>query len=195
MRIALAIASLTIPFAAAAAEPPSTYAGVAAVVAAVERGDATADEALALVEAAPPDTPLAAAALGRLHILKAHETPFLMLKFLETRKGFAALNAYIAAHRGDPLPRVWRGASAVETNFVLWSAANARRDLEAACELCRGDPSLPDYTAHSKLLLGTIAKDEGDLARALRLWAEAFAADPTGPYGRKAAAFLELFTG
>jgi hypothetical protein len=195
MRIAPAIAFLTLPLVASAAEPPSTYAGVAAVVAAAERGGMTVDEAQALIEAAPPETPLAAAALGRLHILKSHETPFVMLRFLEARKGFAALNAYIAEHRGDPLPRVWRGASAVETNFVLWSVADARRDLEAACELCRGDPSLPDCTAHSKLLLGTIAKDEGDLERALRLWAEAFAADPTGPYGRKAATFLKLFTG
>jgi hypothetical protein len=195
MRTALTIVGFILPLAASAAEPPSTYAGVAAVVAATERGEMTADEALALVEAAPPETPLLGAALGRLHVLKSHDTPFLMLRFLEIRKGFAALNAYVEGHRGDPLPRVWRGASAVETNHVLWSAADARRDLEDACELCRGDPSLPDYTSHSKLLLGIMSKNEGDLEQALRLWAEAFAADPTGLYGREAAKFLELFTG
>jgi hypothetical protein len=186
---------LTFPLAAAGAEPPSTYAEVAALVAAAESGDVTAADGLALVEASSPDTPLAGAAIGRLHVLKSHETPFLMLKFLEIRNGFAALNSYVDGHRGDPLPRVWRGASAVETNFVLWSAADARRDLEAACELCRDDPSLPDYAPRSKLLLGIIAKNEGDLEQALRLWAEAFAADPTGPSGRDAATFLELFTG
>jgi hypothetical protein len=40
-----------------------------------------------------------------------------------------------------------------------------------------------------------MAKDSGDLEEALRLWAEAFAADPTGPAGQEAAKLLALFTG
>ncbi|MEE8639139.1 MAG: hypothetical protein V3T41_01890 [bacterium] len=194
MRTVFTIASLALPLVASAAEPPSTYAEVAAIVALAEAGEMTADEALALVSAAP-DAPLAGAALGRLHVLKSHRTAFSGLRFLEMEKGFIALNSYLKGHRGDPLPHVWRGASAFETDFVLWSVASAREDLRFACELCRDDPSLPDQTPGCKLILGLMAKNEGDLETALRLWAEAFAADPVGPYGKEAAALLELFTG
>ncbi|HUV87536.1 MAG TPA: hypothetical protein VMX79_10550 [bacterium] len=190
----LVIASFVIPLAASAAEPPSTYAEVAAVVALAEAGETAVDEALELVSAAP-DAPLAGAALGRLRVLKSHEMAFTASRFLEMRKGFAALNSYVQRHQEDPLPHVWRGASAFETGFVLWSAASAREDLRLACDLYRGDSSLPDQTPRCKLILGLVAKNEGDLDEALRLWAEAFAADPTGPYGKEAAAFIELFTG
>lgn len=194
MRKLLATTSLLIPLAAPAAEPPSTYAEVAAVVALAEAGEMPGDEALTLVSAAP-DAPLAGAALGRLYVLKSHRTAFAGLRFLEMEKGFVALNSYINSHRGDPLPHVWRGTSAFETDFVLWSAASAREDLRLAVDLYRDDPSLPDQTPRCKLILGLIAKNEGDLETALRLWAGAFAADPTGPYGKEAAALLELFTG
>jgi hypothetical protein len=194
MRKLLVIASFVTPLAASAAEPPSTYAEVAAVVALAEAGEVAVDEALELVSAAP-DAPLAGAALGRLCVLKGHEMAFTASRFLEIRKGFGALNLYIDSHRGDPLPHAWRGASAYETRFVLWSAADAREDLRLACDLCRGDSSLPDQTPRCKLILGLMAKNEGDLETALRLWAEAFAADPIGPYGKEAAALLELFTG
>lgn len=189
-----AIFLLTPSLAAAAAEPPSTYAEVAALVSAAERGEAAPAEAFALVSAAP-DAPLAGAALGRLHVLKSDETPFILLKFLEMQRGFVALNRYIKKHREDPLPRVWRAASAVETDYVLWSVSDTRKDLEAASRYCRGDPSLPDQTPRCKLLLGKVAKDLGDLEEALRLWGEAYAADPTGPTGKEAARLLELFTG
>lgn len=190
----LVIASLALPLVGSAAEPPSTYAEVAAIVALAEAGEMTADEASALVSAAP-DAPLAGAALGRLHVLESHRTAFAGLRFLEMRKGFAALNSYVQRHREDPLPHVWRGASAFETGFVFRSVASAREDLRLACDLYRGDSSLPDQTPRCKLLLGLMAKNEGDLDEALRLWAEAFAADPVGPYGKEAAAFLDLFTG
>jgi len=189
-----AIFLLTLSLAAAAAEPPSTYAEVAALVSAAERGETAPAEAFALVSAAP-DAPLAAAALGRLNVLKSDERPFILLKFLEMQRGFVALNKYVKHHREDPLPRVWRAASAVETDYALWSVSKTREDLEAACRFCRGDPSLPDQTARCKLLLGNVAKDTGDLEQALRLWGEAYAADPTGPTGKKAARLLELFTG
>lgn len=194
MRKLLAATAWLIPLAASAAEPPSTYVEVAAVVELAEAGETPVDEALALVSAAP-DAPLAGAALGRLHVLKTHRTAFAGLRFLEMEKGFVALNSYINSHRGDPLPHVWRAVSAYETGFALWSAASAREDLRLAIDLYRDDPSLPDQTPRCKLILGLIAKNEGDLETALRLWAEAFAADPTGPYGKEAAAFLELFTG
>ncbi len=185
---------LNLSLAAAAAELPSTYAEVAALVSAAERGEVAPGEALALVSAAPT-APLAGAALGRLHVLKSDETPFILLKFLEMQRGFVALNGYVKKHREDPLPRVWRAASAVETAYVLWSVADTREDLEAASRFCRADPSLPDQTPRCKLLLGKVAKDTGDLDEALRLWGEAYAADPTGPTGKEAAQLLELFTG
>jgi tetratricopeptide (TPR) repeat protein len=189
-----AIALLLIPLAAAAAEPPSTYAEMAALVERAEAGETPVDEALALVSAAP-DVPLAGAALGRLRVLNGRRQAFVGLRFLEMEKGFLALNSYIDSHGGDPLPHVWRGTSAFETNFVLWSVAAAREDLRSAIDLYRDDPSLPDQTPRCKLVLGLIAKNEGDLETALELWAEAFAADPTGRYGKEAAAYLELFTG
>ncbi len=194
MRAVFTIASLALPLVASAAEPPSTYAEVAAIVALAEAGEITAGEALSLVSAAP-DAPLAGAALGRLRVLKSHRIAFSGLRFLEMEKGFVALNSYLKGHRGDPLPHVWRGASAFETDFVLWSAASAREELRFACELYGDDSSLPDQTSRCKLILGLMAKNEGDLDEALRLWAEAFAADPVGPYGKEAAAFLDLFTG
>lgn len=190
----LATATLLVPLAASAAEPPGTYAEVAAVVELAEAGEMAVDEALALVSAAP-DAPLAGAASGRLHVLKGCSKAFGGLRLLEIERGFAALNSYVDSHGGDPLPRVWRGVSAFETDFALWSVASAREDLRLAIALYRDDPSLPDQTSRCKLILGFIAKNEGDLETALRLWAEAFAADPTGPYGKEAAAFLELFTG
>lgn len=194
MRTSLAIAFWALPLVASAAGPPSTYAEVAALVALAEAGDVAVDEALALVSAAA-DAPLADAALGRLRVLKSHRTAFVGLKFLEMEKGFVALNSYVEGHRGDPLPHVWRGASAFETDFVLWGEASAREDLRFAVGLYRDDPSLPDETPRCKLILGVMAKNEGDLETALRLWAEAFAADPVGPYGKEAGAFLQLFTG
>jgi len=194
MRFGVVIASLTFPLGASAAEPPSTYGEVAAVVDAAERGEMTVAAALALVSAAP-DAPLAGAALGRLHVLKSREAPFIMLEFLEIQKGFGGLNLYIKDHREDPLPRVWRAASAVETNYALWSLADTRADLVSAYDFCLRDTSLPDQTARCKLLLGFVAKDSGELEQALRLWADAFAADPAGPAGKKAAQLLALFTG
>jgi hypothetical protein len=194
MKKLLTITFLLNPLAASAAEPPSTYAEVAAVVELAEAREMPLSEALALISAAP-DAPLAGAALGRLRVLNGRRKAFVGLRFLELEKGFVALNSYINSHRGDPLPHVWRGVSAYETGFVLWSAASAREDLRLAIGLYRDDPYLPDRTPRCKLVLGLIAKNEGDLETALRLWAEAFAADPTGPYGKEAAAFLELFTG
>jgi hypothetical protein len=183
----------TLPFAAAAAGPPTTYADVAAVVTRAERGETSADEAFALVSAAP-DAPLAGAARGRLYILRGKEAPFSALMYFDVYRGFTAMNEYIQNHREDPLPRVWRAASAVETGYVLWSLSLTREDLAVAVDLCRADPALPDETARCRLLLGIMAKDGGDLDEALRLWAEAFAADPTGPVGKEAARLLELFT-
>jgi tetratricopeptide (TPR) repeat protein len=194
MRKLLAATAWLLPLAASAAEPPSTYAEVAAVVELAEAGETPVDEALALVSAAP-DAPLAGAALGRLRVLNGRQKAFVGLRFLEMEKGFVALNSYINSHRGDPLPHVWRAVSAYETRFALWSAASAREDLRLAIDLYRDDPSLPDQTPRCKIILGLIAKNEGDLETALRLWAEAFAADPTGRYGKEAAALLELFTG
>ncbi|NIT36220.1 MAG: hypothetical protein GTN49_06935 [candidate division Zixibacteria bacterium] len=194
MRPAIVIALVIPSLAAAAAEPPSTYAEVAALVSAAERGETAPAEAFALVSAAP-DAPLAGAALGRLHVLKSGEKPFILLKFLEMHRGFVALNKYVKKHREDPLPRVWRAASAVETDYVLWSVSNTREDLEAAWRFCERDRSLPDQTARCKLLLGKVAKDTGDLDEAMRLWGEAYAADPTGPTGKEVAKLLELFTG
>jgi hypothetical protein len=185
---------LVIPGAAAAAEPPATYADVAALVARAEAGTLAAEEAFDLVGAAP-DAPLAGAARGRLYILRSNDASLALLKYWDIYRGFYALHEYIRDHAGDPLPRVWRAASAVETKYILWSLSRTRADLAAASELCRGDPSLPDLTPRCTLLLGTMAKDAGDLPEALRLWAEAFAADPTGPVGKEAARLLALFTG
>jgi len=194
MRSAILFLALTLPLAAAAAPPPSTYEEVAALVARAEAAALPADEALTLV-AASPDAPLAGAALGRLYVLRSGHASLTMLKYMDVYRGFSALNEYIGTHREDPLPRVWRAASAVETKYVLWSISRTREDLAAAAEFCRGDPALPDQRPRCKLLLGIMAKDSGDLEEALRLWAEAFAADPTGPAGKEAARLLALFTG
>jgi len=194
MRSATLLVALTLPFAAAAAEPPATYDDVASLVARAEAGELPANEAFALVSAAP-EAPLAGAALGRLYVLRGKDASFTMLKYMDTYRGFTALNGYIRNHRGDPLPRVWRAASAVETKYVLWSLSRTREDLAAAGDFCRDDPSLPDQAPRCKLLLGIMAKDAGDLPEALRLWAETFAADPTGSAGKEAAKLLALFTG
>jgi len=194
MRRAALLAGLTLPLAAAAASPPATYAEVASLVARAEAGELPAAEALALVEGAP-EAPLAGAALGRLYVLRSGGASFSMLKYMDIYRGFSALNEYIGDHAEDPLPRVWRAASAVETKYVLWSISRTRADLAAAAEFCRADPSLPDQTPRCNLLRGTMAKDSGDLEEALRLWAEAFASDPTGPAGKEAARLLSLFTG
>ena len=194
MRSATLLVALTLPLAAAAAEPPATYDDVASLVARAEAGELPADEAFAFVSAAP-EAPLAGAALGRLYVLRSKDASFTMLKYMDIYRGFTALNGYIQHHRGDPLPRVWRAASAVETKYVLWSLSRTREDLAAAGDFCRDDPSLPDQAPRGKLLLGIMAKDAGDLPEALRLWAEAFAADPTGSAGKEAAKLLALFTG
>jgi hypothetical protein len=194
MRHTVIFLTLTLPLAAAAAAPPATYEAVASLVARAEAAELSADEALALVAAAP-EAPLAGAALGRLYILRSGHASLSILKYMDIYRGFTALNGYIADHREDPLPRVWRAASAVETKYVMWSISRTRDDIAAAAEYCRADPALPDLTPRCKLLLGTMAKDDGDLEEALRLWAEAFAADPTGPAGKEAAKLLALFTG
>lgn len=194
MRYAILFLTLTIPLTAAAASLPATYEEVASLVARAEAAELSADEALALV-AASPEAPLAGAALGRLYILRSGHASLSMLKYMDIYRGFTALNGYIADHLEDPLPRVWRAASAVETKYVMWSISRTRDDIAAAAEYCRADPALPDQAPRCKLLLGTMAKDDGDLEEALRLWAEAFAADPTGPAGKEAARLLALFTG
>lgn len=194
MRHAVIFLTLTLPLAAAAAAPPATYEEVASLVARAEEAELSADEALELVAAAP-EAPLAGAAMGRLYIVRSGHASLSILKYMDIYRGFTALNGYIADHREDPLPRVWRAASAVETKYVMWSISRTRDDLAAAAEFCRYDPALPDQRPRGKLLLGTMAKDEGNLAEALRLWAEAFAADPTGPAGKEAARLLALFTG
>jgi hypothetical protein len=194
MRHTVIFLTLTLPLAAAAAAPPATYEAVASLVARAEAAELSADVALALVAAAP-EAPLAGAALGRLYILRSGHASLSILKYMDIYRGFTALNGYIADHREDPLPRVWRAASAVETKYVMWSISRTRDDIAAAAEYCRADPALPDLTPRCKLLLGTMAKDDGDLEEALRLWAEAFAADPTGPAGKEAAKLLALFTG
>jgi hypothetical protein len=196
MRYAVLFLTLTLPFAdgAAAASPPAAYGEVAALVARAEAAEISADEALALVAAAP-EAPLAGAALGRLYILRSGHASLSILKYMDIYRGFYALNGYIADHQEDPLPRVWRAASAVETKYVMWSISRTRGDIAAAAEFSSEDPALPDQRPRCKLLLGTMAKDSGDLEEALRLWAEAFAADPTGPAGKEAARLLALFTG
>jgi hypothetical protein len=183
---------LLLPFAAGAAV--STYAEVAALVAAAEEGEVAPGDAMAELDASP-DAPLAGAARGRLYILNTRNAPFSLVRYANIYRGFEALNDYISTHDGDPLPRVWRATSAVETDYVLWSMSRTRDDLRAAGEMCQADPDLPNQTPRCKLLLGTMAKDEGDLEEALRLWAEAFEADPSGPAGREAARLLDLFTG
>lgn len=194
MRSAILFLTLTLPLAAAAASPPATYGEVAALVTRAEAGEVSADEAFELIAAAP-DAPLAGAALGRLYVLRSGRASTAVVKYMDIYRGFSALNEYIANHREDPLPRVWRAASAVETKYVLWSISRTRGDLSAAAEFCGDDPALPDQRPRCKLLLGIMAKDSGDLDEALRLWAEAFAADPTGPAGAEAARLLALFTG
>ncbi|MGD8717580.1 MAG: hypothetical protein PVH29_02045 [Candidatus Zixiibacteriota bacterium] len=183
---------LLLPLAAGAAV--STYAEVAALVAAAEEGDVAPGDAMAELDASP-DVPLAGAARGRLYILSTRNAPFSLVKYANIYRGFEALNDYVSTHDGDPLPRVWRATSAVETDYVLWSMSRTRDDLRAAGAMCQADPDLPNQTPRCKLLLGTMAKDEGDLEEALRLWAEAFEADPSGPAGREAARLLDLFTG
>jgi hypothetical protein len=191
---AAAAALIFLPMAAPAAETPTTYADVAALVARAEYGDVSAGEAYGLLAAAP-DVPLAGAGLGRLRLLRAQEAPFAMFYYTNVYLGFRALNEYIANHYDDPLPHLWRAASAVETRYVMWGLAEARADLELACLLCEEDPSLPNHEPRARLLLGIMAKDEGDLEQALRLWSQAYAGDPTGPVGREAAKLLDLFTG
>ncbi|UCH78001.1 MAG: hypothetical protein JSU81_09800 [Candidatus Coatesbacteria bacterium] len=191
---AAALALILLPTATPASETPTTYADVAALVARAEAGDVSAGEAYDLLETAP-DVPLAGAGLGRLRLLRARDAPFAMFYYVNLYLGFQALNDYIADHHDDPLPHLWRAASAVETRYVMWGLAEARADLELTCRLCGEDPYLPNHEPRARLLLGIMAKDEGDLEGALRLWSQAYAGDPTGPVGREAAKLLDLFTG
>ncbi len=186
---------LTVVFAGAATASAVTYDEVVALVARAEAGDRAArDEGLKILKE-DPSAPLAEAARGRLLVLRAEDAKFVMLYFLDLQRGVLALYRYVAARPDDPLPRVWRAASAVETNYVLWSAANTRADLKAAAAAYAADGREPDESIRCKLLMGYVAKDGGDLKTALGFWREAFAADPTGPVGAEAAKLLALFTG
>jgi hypothetical protein len=197
----LARAWLAVGWAASAAgaeTPPAipyTYTQVYELVARAEGGDCEARaEGLAAFKA-EPDGPLAGAAYGRLLVVEGCAQAFVAMRYYDYWRGFRALNEYIGGHAGDPTPRVWRAASAVDTNYVFWSAAKAEADLEFALKAFTADADLPGDPARCKLLLGMLAKDQGDLKGALTWWREAFAADPAGPAGKEAARYLELFTG
>ena len=188
----------TAAYAGAAGVPaavPPTYTELAALVARAEGGDEAALADGLAATAAFPEGPLAGAARGRLVILQGQAGSFVASRYWRFYRGFTELNRYIASHGEDPLPRVWRAAAAVETSYVFWSQANTRADLSRAAELYAADPDLPDETPRCKLLLGTCAKDAGDLRAALAYWREAYAADPTDAAGREAARLLALFTG
>jgi len=175
---------------------PVTAEEAAALVAAAEGGDARALAEGITCLRAQEDAPLAGAALGRLYILQSRGARFQLLAFLGQYRGFRALGKYVARHPDEPLPRVWRAASAVETNYVFHNAARARADTTAALALYEADAAAPlAARARCYLLLGVIAKDEGLLDDALAWWSRAFAADPTGPAGTEAARLLALFTG
>lgn len=175
--------------------PPQAPAEVAALVAAAEAGD---EEALRWglgYFKSHAEAPLGGAALGRLYVLEGRRARFQLLAVIPQWRGFRALGAYITAHADEPLPRLWRAASAVETNYMFHNAAKAREDLAAALAVYEEADAPAGELARCYLLLGTVAKDEGKLDEALGYWSRAFAADPTGPAGREAARLLALFTG
>jgi len=200
MRGAAVTGALLLPVAVIAAEKPATapsytYTQVYELVTKAEGGDSAAKTAGLGSLREAPDVPLAGAAWGRLMVVGGCGKAFVAIRYWDYWRGFVALNAYIAAHPSDPIPRVWRAASAVDTNYVFWKPAAARADVAFALQSMTEDPDLPGEPARCKLLMGIIAKDNGDLEAAMAWWQEAFAADPAGPAGREAARYLDLFTG
>lgn len=190
----LVLAGLGVGGLAAAAAPP-TYMEVRALVARAEAGDCAA-RAEALANWKDDRTaPLVRAAWGRLMIVRSCEQPLIAMRYLDQYRGFVALNEYIAGHGDDPQARVWRAASAVETDYVLWSMERAQADVTIALAAYKQDPDLPNESARCRFLLGMMAKDEGDLPSALRHWREVYESDPLSPAGKEAARMLALFTG
>lgn len=180
---------------AAGANSSLSYDDVAALVENAAKGDGNVvREALATL-ANHPDAPLALAARGRLLTLRSQYQPFVLMSYLDQYHGMKALNDYIARDGDDPLPRVWRAASAPASNYVLWTRNKTRQDLEFALAAYQNGARRPDLTARCKLLLGLLAKDSGDLELALFYWRETVRLDPEGAAGREAAALIALFTG
>jgi len=186
---------ISAPLASLAAAPTLSYDEVAALVAQAESGDATAVRRALTTLEAHADAPLADAAKGRLLILRSQYQPFVLMSYLDLYYGMKALNAYIVRDAVDPLPRVWRAASAPMSNYVLWNRDKTRRDLEFALAAHQEGTREPNLTARCKLLLGLLAKDSGDLELALYYWREAVNLDPEGAAGREASQLLALFTG
>jgi len=185
--------------AAAAAPAPAasapTYDEVLAVVARAEAGDHAARKGGIALLRENPSAPLAGAALGRLLVLQSQRLPIQVLGYLDLQRGFIVLTQYINAHPQEPWPRLWRGASALETGYSFWSAERARADLETALPALQAEPAAQADVPRCLLLLGIVSKDVGDLDAAFMYWRQAAAADPDGPAGAEAAKLIMLFTG
>jgi tetratricopeptide (TPR) repeat protein len=167
---------------------------VVAIVEAAENGEGL-DEAIETLKRSGDVPPLADAALGRLWVVKSARSGFSITRVLRGNRGFDLLGDYIAVNPDDPYALLWRGRSAVETNYLIVNATTARADLERALEIFDTKRPDPKGRAACYVDLGYLALDFGDLARARTYWELAIiTASGTAPAG-EAAKMLELTQG
>jgi tetratricopeptide (TPR) repeat protein len=166
---------------------------IVALVGAAENGEGL-DEAINLLNGSDDSPPLAGAALGRLWAAKAARTGFSLLKVLRAKRGLGMLDDYLAEHPDDPYALLWRGRSAVETDYLIADASTAEADLRKALEIF--ETERPDAGAAACYLgLGNLAFDLGDLEKARTYWELAVTTAPeTGP-AEEAAGMLRITQG
>lgn len=167
---------------------------ILALVGMAENGEGL-DAAIELLEDWDDRPRLADAALGRLWVLKSVHTSFSPIAIIREKRGLGMLGEYITARPEDPYALLWRGRSAVETNYLLVDPATARADLELAAALFTPDDQDPVRRAECYLELGYLALDFGDLARARTYWELIVITAPETPPGAEAVEMLELTEG
>lgn len=167
---------------------------VIAIVEAAENGEGL-DEAIETLKNSGDLPPLADAALGRLWVVKSARSGFSVTRVLRGNRGLGLLGDYIAVNPDDPHALLWRGRSAVETNYMIVNETTARADLERALEIFNTEGHNPKGRAACYVDLGYLAFDSGDLARARTYWELAVIIAPESAPAEEAAEMLELTQG
>jgi tetratricopeptide (TPR) repeat protein len=167
---------------------------IIAIVRTAENGEGL-DEAINLLNGSDDFPPLADAALGRLWAAKAARTGFSLLKVLRAKRGLGMLDDYLAKHPDDPYALLWRGRSAVETDYLIAGASTAEADLKKALDIFGTEYPDAEAGAACCLGLGNLAFDLGDLEKARTYWELAVTTAPeTGP-AEDAAEMLRITQG
>ncbi len=190
-KIPLIIAITLVPAAGAALQ---TDEEIITLVEKAEKGYGL-DEAIELLENSAGVPRLTEAALGRLWVIKSGRTAFLLTAIIREQRGLGILGDYVVVHPDDPYALLWRGRSAIETNYLLADPATAKADLERAVEILGTDRPDPARRAVCYLELGYLALDFGDVARARTYWELAIITAPDIPAAEEAGEMLELTKG